>query len=129
MVFSFAWNVPSDVGLSNMDFEENTVTVRLEEQGDKTLMTFTQGPFLSAGACDGRTGGCNSAFDKFAEFLLAEQPQRVPDSKEAPTELHLHRFLEGAASNLVFAAWTRAGDACGVVGPERLHHSPLWLED
>ncbi len=51
MVFSFAWDVPSDVGLSNMDFQENTITVRLEEQGNKTLMTFTQGPFLSAGAC------------------------------------------------------------------------------
>ena len=57
MVFSFAWDVPSDVGLSNMDFEENTVTVRLEEQGNKTLMTFTQGPFLSAGGCDGTPAG------------------------------------------------------------------------
>jgi uncharacterized protein YndB with AHSA1/START domain len=106
MVFSFAWDVPSDVGLSNMDFQENTVTVRLEEQGNKTVMTFTQGPFLSASACDGHTGGWNSAFDKFAEFLLAEQPQRVPDSNEVPTELHLHRFFE-APRDLVFAAWTK----------------------
>jgi uncharacterized protein YndB with AHSA1/START domain len=106
MVFSFAWDVPSDVGLSNMDFQENTITVRLEEQGNKTLMTFTQGPFLSAGACDGHTGGWNSAFDKFAEFLLAEQPQRVSDSNEIPTELHLHRFF-AAPRDLVFSAWTK----------------------
>jgi uncharacterized protein YndB with AHSA1/START domain len=106
MVFSFAWDVPSDVGLSNMDFEENTVTVRLEEQGNKTLMTFTQGPFLSAGACDGHTGGWNSAFDKFAEFLLAEQPQHVPDSNEVPTEMHLRRFFE-APRDLVFSAWIK----------------------
>jgi uncharacterized protein YndB with AHSA1/START domain len=106
MVFSFAWDVPSDVGLSNMDFQENTITVRLEEQGNKTLMTFTQGPFLSAGACDGHTGGWNSAFDKFAEFLLAQQPQRVSDSNEIPTELHLHRFF-AAPRDLVFSAWTK----------------------
>jgi uncharacterized protein YndB with AHSA1/START domain len=106
LVFSFAWDVPSDVGLSNMDFEENIVTVRLEEQGSKTVMTFTQGPFFSASACDGHTGGWNSSFDKFAEFLLAEQPQREPDPNDVPTELHLRCFFE-APRDLVFAAWTK----------------------
>jgi uncharacterized protein YndB with AHSA1/START domain len=106
LVFSFAWDVPSDVGLSNMDFEENTVTVRLEEKGNKTVMTFTQGPFLSASACDGHTGGWNSAFDKFVEFLAAEQPRRASDPNDVPTELHLRRFFE-APRDLVFAAWTK----------------------
>lgn len=106
LVFTFAWDVPSDVGLSNMDFEENTVTVRLEEQGNKTVMTFTQGPFFTSSACDGHTGGWNSAFDKFAEFLAAEQPGRVPDANDVPTELHLRRFFK-ASRDLVFAAWTK----------------------
>ena len=105
LVFTFAWDVPSDVGLSNMDFEENTVTVRLEEKGNKTVMTFIQGPFLSASACDGHTGGWNSSFDKFAEFLAAAQPGRIPDADDVPTELHLRRFFD-APRDLVFAAWT-----------------------
>jgi uncharacterized protein YndB with AHSA1/START domain len=106
LVFTFAWDVPSDVGLSNMDFEENIITVRLEEQGNRTVMTFTQGPFLSASACDGHTGGWNSAFDKFAEFLTVQQPQRVGDLDEVPTELHLRRFFR-APLDVVFAAWTK----------------------
>ena len=105
LVYSFAWDVPSDVGLSNMDFEENIVTVQLEQRGSQTVMTFTQSPFLSASACEGHTGGWNSAFDKFAEFLTAEQPGRVPDPNAVPTELHLHRFFD-APRDLVFAAWT-----------------------
>jgi uncharacterized protein YndB with AHSA1/START domain len=105
LVFSFAWNVPSDVGLSNMDLEENIITVRLEERGKQTVMTFTQTPFLSASARDGHTGGWNSAFDKFAEFLMAEQPRRVPDPNDVPSELHLRRFFD-APRELVFKAWT-----------------------
>ncbi len=106
LVFTFAWDVPADVGLSNMDFEENTVTVRLEEGRNKTIMTFTQGPFLTSSACDGHTGGWNSAFDKFAEFLIAQQPKRQPDPNDVPKELHLRRFFS-APRDHVFAAWTR----------------------
>ncbi len=106
LVFSFAWDVPSDVGLSNMDYEENIVTIRLETLGNKTQMTFTQGPFLSASACDGHTGGWNSAFDKFVDFLKASQPLRASDPDEVPTELHLRRFFK-APRDLVFAAWTK----------------------
>jgi len=106
LVFSFAWDVPSDVGLSNMDFEENTVTVRLEEKGRKTVMTFTQGPFLTTSACDGHTGGWNSAFDKFAEFLAAEHPAQLVGANDVPTELHLRRFFK-APIRQVFAAWTQ----------------------
>ena len=107
LVFSFAWDVPSDVGLSNMDFEENTVTVRLEEKGHKTVMTFTQGPFFTASACDGHTGGWNSGFDKFAEFLAARHPARPEDADDVPMELHLRRFTH-APIEQVFAAWTQA---------------------
>jgi uncharacterized protein YndB with AHSA1/START domain len=106
LVFSFAWDVPGDVGLSNMDFEENTITVRLEEKGSKTVMTFTQGPFLTSSACDGHTGGWNSSFDKFAEFLDAQQPGRVPDPNAVTTELHLRRFFAPPRA-VVFAAWTK----------------------
>jgi uncharacterized protein YndB with AHSA1/START domain len=106
LVFSFAWDVPSDVGLSNMDLEENIVTVRLEERGNKTAMTFTQGPFLSASACDGHTGGWNSAFDKFMEFLNNSQPPRATEPNEVVTELHLRRFFKAPLA-LVFAAWTK----------------------
>jgi uncharacterized protein YndB with AHSA1/START domain len=106
LVFTFRWDVPTDVGLSNMDFEENTVTVQLEETGSKTVMTFTQGPFLNARTRDEHTGGWNSAFDKLAEFLAAEQPGRVPDANDVPTELRLRRFFR-VPCELVLAAWTK----------------------
>jgi uncharacterized protein YndB with AHSA1/START domain len=106
LVYTFAWDVPADVGLSNMDFEENTVTVRLEAEGDKTIMTFTHGPFFTESACDGHTGGWNSAFDKFAVYLIEHQPPRIADPNEVPTELHL-RHLFAEPRNLVFAACTK----------------------
>src|SRR5476649_272981 len=77
LVYTFAWDVRSAVGLSDSPFTENTVTVRLEEQGNKTVMHFRQGPFATEGERDGHNAGWNSAFDCFAEFVLAEQPGRV----------------------------------------------------
>jgi len=106
LVYTFAWSDPTTVGLTDKDIQETLVTVRLEEKGNKTEMTFTQGPFLSAGARDGHNGGWNSAFDKFAEFLLAEQPPRVPDPDEVPSELHLRRIFP-APRQVVFDAWTK----------------------
>jgi uncharacterized protein YndB with AHSA1/START domain len=105
LVFSFAWNVPAEVGLSNMDIEENTITVRLEERGKQTVMTFNQGLFLSASARDGHMGGWNSSFDKFMDLLAAEQPRRMLAPESAVTELHLRRFFN-APRELVLAAWT-----------------------
>jgi uncharacterized protein YndB with AHSA1/START domain len=106
LVFTFAWDKPGDVGLTHLDLEENTVTVRFEEKGRKTIMTFTQGPFLSASACDGHTGGWNSSFDRFSEFLAIQQPDRQPDAQDVPAELHVRRFFS-APIERVLAAWTK----------------------
>jgi uncharacterized protein YndB with AHSA1/START domain len=104
LVYSFAWRAPADIGLTDKDIQEMTVIVHFAEKGKKTVMTFTQGPFLSERARDGHTGGWNSAFDKFAEFMLAEQPGRVDDPHEVPTELHLKRFF-AAPRKMVYEAW------------------------
>jgi uncharacterized protein YndB with AHSA1/START domain len=106
LVYTFAWDTRESVGLPESPYKENTVTVRFEEKGNKTLMTFTQGPFATEGECNGHTGGWNSAFDRFAEFMLAEQPNRVADPTEVPSELHLKRFF-AAPRDVVFAAWTQ----------------------
>jgi uncharacterized protein YndB with AHSA1/START domain len=106
LVYTFAWDDRSCVGLPENPFKENVVTIRLEEQGSKTVMHFTQGPFATESERDGHTGGWNSAFDRFAEFMLREQPGRKPEDDEAPTELHIRRFF-AAPRQLVFDAWTK----------------------
>lgn len=104
--YTFAWNNRASVGLEEGPYPESVVTVELEEQGRKTVMTFTQGPFATESERNGHNGGWNSAFDKFAEFMLAQQPYREPDPNDVPTELHLKRFFK-APRSLVFDAWTR----------------------
>lgn len=104
--FTFAWDVRASVGLPESPFKENVITVRLEEQGGKTVMHFTQAPFATESERDGHKGGWNSAFDSFAEFMLREQPDRKPEEDEAPTELHLRRFF-AAPRQMVFDAWTK----------------------
>lgn len=106
LVYTFAWEDRSKVGLSESPFKENIVTVRFEERGDKTVMHFTQAPFATESERDGHTGGWNSAFDRFAEFMLAEQPARTATADEVPSELHLKRFF-AAPRQLVFDAWTK----------------------
>jgi uncharacterized protein YndB with AHSA1/START domain len=106
LVYTFAWQPRASVGLPESPYKENVVTVRLEAQGEKTVMHFTQAPFATESERDGHTGGWNSAFDRFAEFMLAEQPDRVADPEEVPAELHLKRFL-AAPRELVFDAWTK----------------------
>ena len=106
LVYSFAWRDAGDIGLTDKDVQEMTVIVHFAEKGKKTVMTFTQGPFLSEKARDGHNGGWNSAFDKFADFMLAEQPGRVEDPDDVPSELHLKRFF-AAPRELVFEAWTK----------------------
>jgi uncharacterized protein YndB with AHSA1/START domain len=103
--FTFAWDERSSVGLGPSPYQENTVTIRLEEKGCKTVMHFTQGPFATEGECKGHTGGWNSSFDKFADFLATAQPGRMQDPNEIPSELHLKRVFK-APRDLVFAAWT-----------------------
>ena len=104
--YTFAWEPRSCVGLPESPYKENLVTVRLEERGKKTIMTFTQGPFATEGERDGHNGGWNSAFDKFAEFMLTQQPGRMADPDDVPTELHIKRFFK-APRQLVFDAWTK----------------------
>ena len=69
-------------------------------------MHFTQAPFATESERDGHTGGWNSAFDRFAEFMLREQPGRKPAADEVPSELHLRRFF-AAPRQMVFDAWTK----------------------
>ncbi|HEY4354275.1 MAG TPA: SRPBCC domain-containing protein [Acidobacteriaceae bacterium] len=107
LVYTFAWSDRSLVGLPPSPYKENIVTVRFEEDGDKTVMHFTQGPFATESECNGHTGGWNSAFDRFAEFMLSEAPARTPKADEVPSELHLRRFF-AAPRELVFDAWTKA---------------------
>lgn len=106
LVYTFAWDDRSSVGLPPSPYKENIVTVRFEEDGDRTVMHFTQGPFATEGECNGHTGGWNSAFDRFAEFMLSEAPPRTPKPDEVPTELHVRRFF-AAPRQLVFDAWTK----------------------
>lgn len=105
LVYTFAWEPRSAVGLPESPFKENVVTVRFEEQGGKTVMHFTQAPFATESERDGHTGGWNSAFDRFAEFMLRDQPERKA-ADDVPTELHLRRFF-AAPRQMVFDAWTK----------------------
>lgn len=106
LVYTFAWNPRSAVGLPESPFAENVVTVRFEAKGERTIMYFHQAPFATESERDGHTGGWNSAFDRFAEFMLAEQPNRKPAADDVPGELHLRRFF-AAPRELVFDAWTK----------------------
>jgi len=106
LVYTFAWEDRSSVGLGESPYKENIVTVRFEERGKKTMMHFTQAPFATEGERDGHNTGWNNMFDSFAAFLLAEQPERVAEPDDVPSELHLKRFF-AAPRDLVFAAWTK----------------------
>jgi uncharacterized protein YndB with AHSA1/START domain len=63
LVFTFAWEEEGERGL------ETVVTITLAEQGGKTLMTFRQVPFQSAGELDGHRGGWTSTFDRLDDLL------------------------------------------------------------
>jgi uncharacterized protein YndB with AHSA1/START domain len=113
MVYTFAWDDRSSVGLGESPYKENIVTVRFEEEGNKTVMHFTQGPFATEGERDGHTGGWNSAFDCFAEFILSEQPGRPASST---SEVHLRRVF-AAPREMVFKAWTDSEQMAQWWGP------------
>ncbi len=63
LVFTFAWEEEGERGL------ETVVTITFAEQGAKTLMTFRQTPFQSAGELDGHRGGWTSCFDRLDDHL------------------------------------------------------------
>ncbi|SEG61104.1 Uncharacterized conserved protein YndB, AHSA1/START domain [Bryocella elongata] len=117
LVFTFAWDDRNTVGLPPSPYQENTVTVRLEEQGNKTVMHFTQGPFASASECNGHTGGWNSSFDKLTDLLSTQQPGRTEAAGDIPTELHLQRVFK-APMETVFAVWTNPAHLAQWWGPK-----------
>jgi uncharacterized protein YndB with AHSA1/START domain len=61
--FTFAWEEEGERGL------ETLVTITFAAQGAKTLMTFRQIPFQSAGELDGHRGGWTSCFDRLGDHL------------------------------------------------------------
>lgn len=103
--YTFAWEDRGSVGLSSSPFKENEVTVRLVENGDKTVMHFRQTPFATEQDRNGHNGGWNSCFDRLAEYVLAWQPLRKPKAEDIPSEVHLRRVVPGTLEE-VFAAWT-----------------------
>jgi len=64
LVFTFAW-VIADGGLG----QEMLVTVTFAAEGDKTRMTFRQGPFEAIAKRDDHGRGWTSTFERFAEYL------------------------------------------------------------
>ena len=67
--YTFAWDERESVGLGPTPYKENVVTLRFEEQGDKTVLHFHQAPFDTEGERDGHNGGWSSSLDMLAEFL------------------------------------------------------------
>lgn len=103
--YTFGWDSRASVGLGDGP-KENVITIQFEEQGGKTVMHFTQGPFATGSERDGHNGGWNSAFDCFAEFVSRIQPERKSAADHVPSELHLRRFF-AAPRQMVFDAWTK----------------------
>ena len=69
LVYTFAWDKRSDVGLpDDGERHETIVTIRLEEFGGKTTMHFHQTFFATANERDGHNGGWSSSFDRLEEF-------------------------------------------------------------
>jgi uncharacterized protein YndB with AHSA1/START domain len=64
LVFTFAW-VNADGSLDR----EMLVTVTFDAEGDKTRMTFRQGPFETVAKRDDHRRGWTSTFERFAEYL------------------------------------------------------------
>ncbi|MEO7028117.1 MAG: SRPBCC domain-containing protein [Acidobacteriaceae bacterium] len=104
-VYTFAWE-----GRVNMAPLETTITVTFRELEGKTVMDFKQGPFLSAEDRDNHNTGWSSAFDRFAEFLLA------PIGAEKSYDLVIERVFD-APRDLVWSVWTDGALASEWMGP------------
>lgn len=63
LVFSHIWEEDDGPG------PENTVTVRLSDDGEGTRMVFTHGPIRSEESRDSHQGGWSECFDKLEEIL------------------------------------------------------------
>jgi uncharacterized protein YndB with AHSA1/START domain len=64
LVFTHAWE-----GEDGTPGHETLVTVTFADQGDKTRMTFRQGPFTSVEIRDGHFQGWSESFDMLVEYL------------------------------------------------------------
>jgi uncharacterized protein YndB with AHSA1/START domain len=95
IVYTFAWENRGEI-----PNYETTITVTFRELEGKTVMDFRQGIFNSVAERDGHMVGWDSAFDRFAEFLLAPTPPREPTY-----DLVLERIFD-APRELVWKAWT-----------------------
>jgi uncharacterized protein YndB with AHSA1/START domain len=69
LVYTYAWEDRSAVGLGDSPYAENVLTIELAKQGDETVMTFTQTPFATESERDGHRTGWNSGFDKLVDYL------------------------------------------------------------
>jgi uncharacterized protein YndB with AHSA1/START domain len=119
--YTFAWGDRSTVGLGPSPYKENVVTVRFEEAGkNRTTVHFHQAPFATEAERNGHNGGWNNALDKFAEFLAAQQPERVADPDEVSTELHMRRTFR-APLQRVFDAFTKPEMVAEWFGPQQFH--------
>jgi len=67
LVFTFQW----DSGDPDHD-AETLVTITFEPQGTRTLLTFRQEPFSSAGERDSHARGWSEVLDALGEFLANE---------------------------------------------------------
>jgi uncharacterized protein YndB with AHSA1/START domain len=105
LVYTFAWK--GDVEPLNY---ETKISVTFRELEGKTVMDFKQGPFESEADRDGHNIGWTSAFDRFAEFLLA------PIGAEKSCDLVIEREFD-APRDLVWKVWTDPAMAAEWAGP------------
>ena len=66
LVFTHAWDGPD-----GRPGHETLVTVQLDDEGDKTRMTFRHALFDSEKERDGHLGGWNQCFDQLGVYLAA----------------------------------------------------------
>ena len=106
LVYTFTWEDRTDIPVY-----ETTITVTFRELEGKTVMDFKQGPFLTAADRDGHNVGWSSAFDRFAEFVLAPAPASKPTH-----DLVIERTFD-APRELVWKVWTDPALAKEWAGP------------
>jgi uncharacterized protein YndB with AHSA1/START domain len=105
LVYTFAWKG----SVEPLNYETK-ITVTFRELEGKTVMDFKQGPFKTEVDRDNHNVGWSSAFDKFAEFLLA------PVGAEKTHDLVIEREFD-APRDLVWKVWTDPAMAKEWAGP------------
>jgi uncharacterized protein YndB with AHSA1/START domain len=118
LVYTFAWENRGEI-----PNYETTITVTFRELEGKTVMDFKQGIFDSVAERNGHVGGWNSAFDRFAEFILAPTPP-----KQVTYELVIDRVFD-APRDLVWKAWTDPAIAAEWAGPRGFKATHLEQDD